>query len=943
MKFLEDIAQQVWQKYGPEVGKLTLIFPNKRAGLFFRKHLAKVVNRPVWSPAILTIEEFIRKHSDSKQADKLDLIYELYKVFCNLSKREESFEKFFYWGDIILQDFDEVDKFMVDAELLFKNLAHTKLLESDLGYLDESQKELIAEFWNQFDTSSNFKSGFLSMWNLLSQTYKKYKEVLALKNMSYDGMVYRQVADELQANRAPDGAGEVVFAGFNALSKSEEVIISAYVAAGARIYWDADDHYLNDQVQEAGKYMRAMKQAHNSLGTTFLPSYGNAFSEKKQIEIISVASEVGQAQIAARKLQSWGVPLDENTALVLPDSGQLFPVLHALPDTVSKMNVTMGYPLKIAPVFGLLDTILLMQTTAENKTVVHFRSVLSILRHPLLAPLYHEEVEKLIKRITDQNIVWVLRSEAGKSHEVLQRLFDVPKPDIAGYLSDLLHDLASLTEDELQQEFYYHFIKIIKKLEGFIRQNNLSFSLDSFRKLFAQMVRAERLPFEGEPLLGLQVMGLLETRNLDFDNLIILSANEGKMPPASKANTLVPHSLRRAFEMPVTDHQDAIYAYVFYRLMQRAQKICLIYNSSEETGKSGEVTRFVKQLEQESQFDIKSSALALKVSLPGSSEIVINKNEFVLQKLHRYSSVDKFQKRFTPTALNTYLDCSLKFYFTYILDLRQQEEVTEEVDARVFGNILHHTMENLYKPFDQPKLRRVTAEVISQLKGQVDEAIDQSFARHFVTGDKKFRFEGKNVLAREIIKKMVMKVLDHDAHEAPFEILGLEAGAKKGYVLNIPLPTDSNIQVGLSGILDRIELKDDMVRVIDYKTGSDKKDFMDIASLFDRTQKTRKKAVFQTFMYGLLYFAAPDSRQDIPLQSWLFNIRELFDENFSPLVRIKQGKAYEKVMDVRAFLDEFKSELARLLEEIFDENTCFEQTEDIRKCSYCAFAGMCRR
>ena len=681
MKFLEEIVQIILQQHAAASDEITVVFPNRRAGLFFQKYLSMQIEKPIWSPKIVGIEEFIKSLSNLQTADQFDLVFDLYQVFNRLNNADESFDRFYYWGNIMLQDFDELDKFKVDAALLFKNLAHVKDLENNLDFLDEEQKQLIGEFWSGFgEKLSKHQKGFLNIWDNMFQTYHQYKNKLYEKGVAYNGMIYRDVEEELYIGQSNPDIGQVIFAGFNALSKTEESIISWFVKEGkGDIFWDADDYYLNDRKQEAGRNLREMKFGNPILRKSFKNSYGNAFSESdKKIEVISVASNVGQAQQASELLSRLdGIP-DENTAVVLPNNELLFPLLHALPENVDRLNITMGYPLSASTVFGLLDALINLQIRSEGKTVYHFKTVLAVFRHPVFSKVKDEQIREIEQQIVKNNTIWISESWFQKDHDVLNLIFS-KYDSFPEYLMEILRFFASDSEDGLEREFFFHFYTLLNRLNEFILNNNLNISKQTFQKLFRQLVQNERLPFEGEPLLGLQVMGILETRNLDFDTIIVLSMNETLMPPAPKNTSFIPYSIRKVFDLPVIDQQDAMYAYIFYRLVQRAKNIYFISNSTEDTGRSGEVSRFVRQLEQETDLEINHKTISSEATLEDPRDISIKKDDTILEKLFRFTALKNYEKRFTPTALGTYLDCSLKFYFRYVLDLFEMEEITEEV------------------------------------------------------------------------------------------------------------------------------------------------------------------------------------------------------------------------------------------------------------------------
>jgi CRISPR/Cas system-associated exonuclease Cas4 (RecB family) len=947
MRFLEEIAQIVIDKYQGRSEDLMLVFPNRRAGLFFRKYLAARIDKPIWAPRVVGIEDFIKGMSDLKSADSLELIYRLFKVFTSINQSAESFDRFFYWGNILLKDFDEVDKFMVDAGLLFKNLQHIKQLERNLDFLTADQKELIMGFWKSFgEKLSTQQKDFLGIWDNLYETYEQFRHTLAADRLAYDGMIYRAVAEGLDSGHLKTSNNKVVFAGFNALSTAEELVISWFVKEErGEVYWDADDYYLNSSKQESGLYLREMKYGNAILRNTFKKSYGNNFLDsKKKVEVISVASEVGQAQEASRILRALEGRIDENTSLVLPNNALLFPVLHALPPEVGRLNITMGYALNASTLFTLLDAVISMHIISEGKKQFHFRNVLAVLKHPLIARLQDEVVLKITDDIADKNMLWIPESMLVGYHQLLSLLFSSPSQSIAGHLRTLLQCISDQQDDDVEKEFAFRFHQLFQRIDDFMSTHSLLLPLEAFQKIFRQLSQNERLPFEGEPLLGLQIMGILETRNLDFQNVIVLSMNEGSVPPPPQNVSFIPHSIRKVFGLPVTDHHDAMHAYILYRLLQRAQNVYFIYNSTEETGRSGEVSRFVRQLETESNLAITFRSVSGDLMVEDPNVITITKTEEILDILMKYTAEAGFHGRLTPTAINTYIECRLRFYFRYVLGLREIEEVAEEVESRVFGNIFHQVMERLYQPYDMDGNRRVSDTQLREVRSRVDKEINRGFVEQFGSKDETFVFEGQHVLASGIIKKMVLKVLDFDQQQVPFEILGVEANEKKGYLYDISISAGGSItKVGIKGIIDRIESKSGHVAIVDYKTGRDDRSFSDIQSLFDRQATNRNKAALQTFIYALLYMNSGNCRPDLPIQLSLFNIRDLFANNFSPLLQKRNGRNREDIADARAYLKEFEEGLKTVLEELFDPKVPFSQTDDEKRCTYCTYLGMCNR
>ncbi len=948
MKFLEELADDFISRYPTGGDEVTYVFPNRRAGLFFRKYLAERVASPIWSPRVMSIEEFIVAHSSLKKSEKLELVYELHQVFRRILKSEESFDSFYYWGTVLLADFDELDKFLVDPEELFKNLAHVKAIEADISYLQEDQRKLIMEFWRSFEPlQSSEQKGFLALWTNLPGIYSGFCSALLSKGLAYDGLIYKQVVDGLTNKSILPIAPKTIFAGFNALSVSEEKIISWYVEnESGEVFWDIDDYYFSDPKQEAGRFLREIQSTNPTLRQTFRKEYSNRFKDtQRTISVINVVTDTAQAQQLPEILGLLGGAFDENTAVVLPTNELLIPTLYALPDTVDKLNITMGYPLALSPVFGLLQALIDLGESGKGKTVSYYKHVLNVLRHPLVHSYLTANDQEFINHLLKDNQLWVSSDKLQLSNKELEEvLFRNMDKGLFSHLLDILAFLGSHEQETVQKEFIYHFYRLLQQFRQFTESRKLVLSAAAFSKLFRLMVQQERLPFDGEPLDGLQILGILETRNLDFDNVIILSASEDNLPPSPTNTSFIPYSIRKAYGLPIGEHQNSMYAYIFYRLLQRAKNVFLVFNSSETDGKAGEASRYIRQLQRESGIQFFTKNVATEVTLHDPSPIVVRKNAAVIGKLMQFTDQADHSQKLTPSALNTYLDCKLKFYFRYIKGLKEQEEVAEEVDPMVFGNIFHKVMENLYRNHDVDGQRLITEATVTNLIALLPSELDKAFANQFGTEAQAYTYEGQFLLAREIVEKMARKVLEFDKNQAPFKILGIEANESKGMSWTLPVMCDGKeIRVGIKGIIDRIEQKDGCIRIVDYKTGKDLLDFESISSLFDASKTNRRKAVFQTMLYGWIYFKAFSNGNNAPLQARLFNIRELFSEDFSPMIRLKAGRTEAEVTDIRCLFEEFETLLITLFEEIFDMGDSFTQTDDKKRCEICPYIGFCSR
>ena len=1029
--FLEEVSRQLLDKHGGHLADLTVVFPNRRATLFFRDILSRDIHAPGWSPRLLTFPEFITELSDLRSPDQLTLIFMLYQIYRRESGTQEPFDRFYFWGELLLEDFNEIDKSLVRANDLFANLRDLKVLDAGYDYLTPEQRALVARFWQGFNGQADQplsppKQAFLTFWNVLNRVYEGFRAHLQERGLGYEGMMTRAVVESLGQLATENPFPRVAFVGFNAFYAAEEQIVRWFVRqAGADALWDVDAHYVEDPVQEAGQFFRRYRQRLDLAPTLPDPLPRHFYANgPRDIDIVGVPLEVGQAKLVGNVLQELidrGDFVPERTAIVLPDQNLLFPVLHALPAAIRRVNVTMGYPLRNTSLYSLVEQLLRLQEGKRLRSKrsdqpayeFHHTAVLAMLRHPYVNPIDHAAMQLLIRRIEDENRIY-LRPEELHRTPFLQRLFQPVDavPETFTYLLRLLKDLhdhittdaapafnirtdaiygvstsiqhpASVHQESpqspnhpeshpasniqhpidsesdsdlvlpvLEKELIYHLYIHVNRLKALSEENQFQFEQTTFLKLFRQLMQSLRLPFTGEPLRGLQIMGVLETRNLDFKHVFILSANEGTYPPREVGHSFVPGNLRRGFGLPTPDQQDAIYAYTFYRLLHRAQRVYLIHNTEDTPALSGEMSRFLYQLLYESEpqgddtflypdargaFRIQRRTLSAPVRTIPPQPIAIEKNASVLERLRVYTEAGP--SGLTPSALNTYLDCRLKFYYKYVAGLRESEGVQDDVDPAVFGNVLHKAMERVYqRHVDQTGQTTMTAEAIKGFKGKpLDRAVQEGFQEHFRgRADESLTLEGRNLIAYDIVRKMANRILDTDAQYAPFEVVSLERETDTGYVRLLPVPVgDASVTVRLKGIIDRVDRKGDTVRVVDYKTGRDEKKVKSIASLFDRDDKQRNKAAMQAMFYAFLY--EPQATPDEKITPGLVNAKELFGEQFDPRLILDK----HPIDDFRPYAAEFTQALTGQLSEVYDPAVPFTQTEDLKKCDYCPFVRLC--
>jgi CRISPR/Cas system-associated exonuclease Cas4 (RecB family) len=942
--FLKETAQQLLES-GRDLKDLQVVLPNRRAGLFFTKYLGELIQQPVWMPEVVTIEQLVYQLAGNTPTDDLTLVFELYEQYRTLQKDAEPFDRFFHWGELILKDFNDLDQFLAPVKQVYAHLAEIKEFESDLSFLTEEQWALIAQFWKAFERQNETEQErFLKFWQILGSLYEGFQERLQKSGLAYGGQLYRQVATTTDSIVQPDK--HVIFIGFNAFTLAEEKIITHFIAAfGAEIFWDVDAYYLEDPLQEAGLFFRDYIK-NPVLGKTF-PERIPAEIQKKghQIHTHSIPLKTNQANLVGKLLEQVGPhePLEE-TVIVLPDEQLLFPVLHQLPEVIAKLNVTMGYPMRNAPIYAFLDAVLDLQRHAkvkEGQVTFYHKPVLDLLAYPYLQAAEGDWAADAAKKIQTENWVDVPRELVSKENTLFGLVFQKVSGDsLLEYLIAIIKHLAKeLQEDPTQKSYLFQAFKQLNRVaEIFSATGSKGLKVEFLLNLFRKLFRDLKLPFEGEPLQGLQVMGVLESRNLDFRRVIICDVNEGSFPPGGGIQSMIPMNLRKAFRLPVQEQNDAIYAYTFYRLLHRAEEVHLIYTTAGEQGKSSEMSRFIQQMRVELPIS-KPESVLVPVNLTPNQSIVLAKTPDMLAILSRYfkpMGEEEAEKKFSASALNMYLDCRLRFYLRYVAQLKEKEEVVTTIDPMTFGTLLHRGIELLYEIPEGKDFRDLDSHEIERLLPQVPQAVERAFRELYKKEDgEELLLTGQLQIAKEVLAKYNEAVLAYDQQNGDFRIIGLE----KEHLAHLRIETEEGPkEVALGGVIDRMDIKDGVVRLLDYKTGKDTKKVSTIASLFDRDDKKRNKAAMQTFLYAFFYqYQNPESQ--LPIKPGIINIKEIYSQDFSPYLQLNNAEVY----DYREFAEEFEQGLRGLLEEIVNPLVPFDQTEDKKKCTYCAYKELCGR
>ncbi len=955
MSFISEVADFLLDHHRAHLGRCTVVFPNQRSGLFLKKSLSKKVNKPVWSPTILSLENFLFSFSTINKVDPLTLIFELYGSFKRHNKSDESFDSFYYWSEMLLKDFEEVDHYLVDPKQLFTYVKDDRQLAEDFYFLDEKQEAIIQKFWQKFlPTSTKTQEQFVETWKILEAVYSSFKTRLQEKNIGYTSHIYRELASRIEDISIPEDR-YIIFAGFNALTPVEEQLIKHFVINfQAKILWDIDEYYIANENQEAGSFMRQYVQ-----DSIFSKGFSNPLPKRieqpKTIEVTGVSLEAGQAKLVGEeinKLLSNGAQ-EEEIVVVLPQEYMLFPVLNAIPNVVKKLNVTMGYPLKETPLFGLMEAAIELQEHAslspENGLSFYHKPAIDILSHPYLYKKDKSPIDKLIKDIRKKNQIRVYQHDILSLEStllnVLFKKLNSPE-ELMGYLLEVIIVLKEQVVERfgLEREYLHHFTQMLSRLDELFGRHDPIADFKTLKSLLKKASQSIKIPFNGEPVNGLQIMGTLETRNLDFKYVLMLNMNEDVFPGSQKVGSFIPYRIRKAFALSTFETQDAIYAYLFYRLFHRSEKLSFYYNTYANFGLSGEVSRFIRQISLESSLHINWRKLSNAVQVKEKKAISIPMSPAIWERLKIYTDAapPKERRRLSASALNIYFDCSLKFYFRYVLRLFSRDEMSEQLDARHFGNALHKTLEYLYRDTISEKGSRVIDENdFLRLENSIDGAMEKAFKEEFgMTSKKRFQFKDRNVVMAEIIKRFVERVIKMDKAYAPFKIVSLEDEDKYDHLMEIK-SDNRKFLVKLGADIDRVDIKDGQVRIIDYKTGRDDTEIGNMKNLFNpqvsSKYKSARKAGFQTFFYAWLYAKKYGVKN--PISAGLLNIKQFFQPDFDFRIKI-EGRP---VKDVRSYLTQFEADLKVLLEDIFSSDQSFKQTEDRKMCSFCDFKGICER
>ncbi len=914
------------------------IFPNKRALVFFRKYLMQCVSesgKPVLAPQLYTINDFFYKIAKSTAADHVHQLLVLYDCYRELNPKAESLDDFIFWGGVLLSDFNDVDKYLVSPEQLFTNVSDYRSIQDSLDYLDESQLAAIRRFVSHFKTGGQYKDEFLKIWNILLPLYRNFNAALARKGFAYEGQAYRRLAERLKSEPVADIMGEsfkdvssYVFVGLNALNECERLLLGKLRNAGmASFCWDYSSGWIKDKDNKSSFFMA--KNVEDFPQAFPLDPDGLPETE---FNVLSVASSVGQAKQLPELFERLGAKGIE-TAVVLPDETLLLPVLNSLPVSLEKVNVTMGYPMNGSGLWALMNDICALQMHLRKKGdswYFYHKQVWSILSNPIIKTVFDEEEAAVADSIKTNPKYYIPQEELGKT-ALMGRIFrpivlEANRADgatvksLQEYQREIVSEIAVRLKSHDGMSLELDFAKEYYLAVGRLGNYDLPVLPATYFRLLSQLVGHIAVPFKGEPLEGLQIMGPLETRALDFDNLVILSANEGVFPRRNVSSSFIPPELRKGFGLPTYEYQDAVWAYYFYRMIQRAGKVWILYDSRTEGTRVGEESRYIKQLQM--HFGARINRYLAK------SDIRTKTEEDIIMKTAEDVALLKKERHLSASSLKSYIKCKAKFYYEKVLGLSEVQEVAESLDAKMIGTVYHSVMQTLY---DYPKVSIGLLE--SYLDGKlISEEVEKNILKELKT----IEISGRNLIYKDMIVRYVAQTVRRDMEllrqngREEFEILGLE----RKYRLNIN-------GFNFVGYVDRMDsLNPGEIRIIDYKTGKVTEDDVDIdesnagvivEKIFGENNQNRPDIALQLYLYDK--FVARDYDSSSIVNS-IYSISELFTEGIRS---VSVPENFREMMDVK---------LAALLDEIADVDVPFARTEDrgqYSPCNYCDFKILCGR
>ncbi|MCU0461644.1 MAG: PD-(D/E)XK nuclease family protein [Bacteroidales bacterium] len=954
--FLQHIARSLYKEYGDNLRDHCLVFPSRRSGLFFLKYLSAEIEKPVWTPSIMTINDLFRSLSSLRPAENEILLFELFKVYSDINKSKESFEDFYFWGDMLLNDFDDVDKYLADASKLFQNVSDLKKIDQQFGGLTGEQIEIVQRFWTNFnpEKSTGAKQKFISIWSILESLYAGFRKILKEKNLAYEGMIFRDVAGNPDFMNSLAFRWRMVhFVGFNALNECEKRMMLKLKESGkAKFYWDYDNSYIGGSgLNSAGYFLRSnIRDFGNNMPDGWnYETYVSKMTAGVKRQVIETSSDIAQVKLIPELLSRIpGLTPDNahNTAVVLADENLLLPVLTSLPEDIPDINITMGYPLKQTSAYLLVRQLLDLQRNAKIRDGVVLFShddVTRLLKNDLISGLMDEKERNIPDDIIRHNLILVpdklFRDSSGLSIIFVKASTPLA---ISDYIKNILLHIVKKEPGEasdadmpgsILNEFIYRIILAINRLEAITTSPDIDLTIDTWTRLLDRILRTESVPFSGEPLSGIQIMGILETRTLDFKNLVMLSVNEGIMPAVTASSSFIPFSLRQAFGLPSLNHQESIYAYHFYRLLHRAENVTFVYNSNPEGLRSGEISRFIQQMKYEPSASPDFLNLSFEIKNPVTIGNTIERKAEHLMKLKlRFPEGDR-ERPLSPSAINTWLSCRMKFYYQYVNGLSEPKKVITEIDPAMLGSMVHATVRSLYSDFIGKTVEPGTVKGFIENRKALSYLIRNSVNEVLKRENESYAAINE-IMVKEVLLNYLMRILEFDRTSAPFTILSIE----KPYSFRFSFETGTGRQELIAGgKIDRVDVRDNVTRIVDYKTGKISDSVLSIADLFRDDRDKDPDAWLQTLLYCEAYIS---ETKGVKVRPSVYKIKKTPGKDVTDKLILGDSV----IEDYSAIRNEFIANLESVVRTIFSADEPFRMTAmRNKKCGYCPFRVLCGR
>lgn len=903
--FLEEIVSKLLE-LDKDLSHYIFVLPSKRACFFLKKEILKQNKRTQFSPQILSVEEFIQEVADLKTANSIELLFEFYNAYlhCDAIKEKESFEGFLSWASILIDDFNEIDRNLIDQKRIFNYLKSIKELEH--WYVKESKTPLI--------------KNYIEFWNTIPLLYDNFVKDAKKRGHAHQGLVYREATKNLEHYIEAKKDFKHVFIGFNALNNAEQTLVKELLElSDSQVFWDAESYFMDKQYHDASRFLREIKSSWKYYQSNPFNFISNNYESPKNITLTGCTKNIGQTKYVTEILRDTSQEKLEKTALVLADENLLIPILNALPNNVSATNITMGLPLKLIPATGFFE--IFLKFYQNKKEVYYYKNILQIINHPLGKLLLPESASKIQEIIHTQNQVQIsydliVKTSSKEEQETIKLLFSPENKSVKrliGNAQKLLLILKDLTNNKILLESLFKLNEVWNKLDQLNQKYQHIKNPKTLFLLFKEITATTSIDFQGEPNEGLQIMGLLETRSLDFENVILVGANEGVLPAGKTNKSFLPYDLKKEYRLPVYTEKDAVYSYHFYSLLHRAKNVNLVYNNHPYGLQAAEKSRFLLQLTYESpkNHNIQEQIFSTEINIPKKEKKQIEKTPFVIEKLKALAAYG-----FSPSGLTTYIRNPIDFYDRYILGIKDLEEIEETVAVNTLGTIVHDTLQQLYEPYINTVL---TEDILKQIQKKADDAVAEEFSKTYKDGNIK---TGKNLIIFEISKRYVQNFLKQEMKliKEKNEISITQIENKLEAELQIP---GINFPVKIRGLVDRVDQFNQATRIIDFKTGKVTQADLNLINWEDLTTDYKYSKIIQVLCYALMTQEQLNNRN---VQAGILSFKNL-NAGFMPFTKKEKARGAGDTSISEEVLTQFKNELNNLILEICNPNIPFTEKE----------------